>query len=346
LIANVEAHDGERSASLEFLHHLKAPMVDFIRRPPEPGEAVHFPEQPVSFNAEPGLEEVELPAEAPQLAPKAGSPAAETPRDPELDPGFDPEESAHLISPLDPLPSLPVETSSHFAVEAPTIARSIAQPIVQPTIVRPVRESQQRGRSAGWFWRAALAFASVVLLALVVGFGMRRTGKPSAQSSGAAPAEKVVAGPTARASTDVDLLSAPDPEKDPGKDPGQVSALAVSPPATKSERNSDRAPKESQVAKPGAATASASNSGPQAKISRGHGDDLIARDTVTYLDGRTVGKPASKAKPAERFAHQHPSSRKQRGGAIAANTVTYLDTKPAPKVVKPDSGIKHYSELK
>jgi predicted house-cleaning NTP pyrophosphatase (Maf/HAM1 superfamily) len=35
---------------------------------------------------------------------------------------------------------------------------------------------------------------------------------------------------------------------------------------------------------------------------------LIAPDTVTYLDGRTVGKPASKAKP--------------------------------------DSGIKHYSDLK
>jgi hypothetical protein len=34
LVASVEAHDGERSASLDFLHHLKAPMVDFMRRPP------------------------------------------------------------------------------------------------------------------------------------------------------------------------------------------------------------------------------------------------------------------------------------------------------------------------
>ncbi|MGD0793177.1 MAG: hypothetical protein ABR920_15530 [Terriglobales bacterium] len=344
LIASVEAHDGERSASLEFLHHLKAPMGDFLRRPPEPREVVHLSEQPVSFNAEPSLEDVELPAEAPQPAPKDVSPAAEILRDPELDPGFDPEEGARLISPLDPSPSLPVETPSHFAVEAPTIARPTAQPIVQPTIVRPTRvrptrEPQQRDRPAEWFWRAALAFASVVLLALIVGFGMRQTGKPSAQSSGAAPAEKVAAG-----STEVNLLSAADPEKDTEKVPGQVSVLAMSPPAIKSEGNSDRAPKESQVAKAGAATAATAGSG--ARTSRRHGDDLIARDTVTYLDGRTVGKPASKAKPAERFARRHPSSRKQRGGVIAANTVTYLNNKPAPKAAKQDSGVKHSSDLK
>jgi hypothetical protein len=179
LIASVEAHNGERSASLEFLHYLKAPMVDFIRRPPEPselGQAVHFPEPPVSFNAEPSIEDLELPAEAPQVAAKIVSPAAETPLDPELDPRFDIEEGARLISPLDPLPSLPVEPSSHLAVEASTIARPLAEPVAHPTMVRPTREPQRRDRFAGWFWRAALTFASVVLLALVVGFGMRRTG--------------------------------------------------------------------------------------------------------------------------------------------------------------------------
>ncbi len=55
-------------------------------------------------------------------------------------------------------------------------------------------------------------------------------------------------------------------------------------------------------------------------IPRRHGDDLIARDTVTYLN------------------------RKQ-DGVIAASTVT-LDDKPAPKAVKQDSGIKRYSDLK
>jgi hypothetical protein len=308
LIASVEAHDGGRSASLEFVHHLKSPMVDFIRRPPELGQMVYFPEQPVSFNAEPGIEDVQLPAEAPQLAPKAVSPAAEIP--------LDPEEGARLISPPDPLPSLPAEPPSHVAVGAPTIARPIAQPIVQPTIVqptrvRPVRESQQRGRSAGWFWRAALIFASVVLLALVVGFGMRRAGNASAPSSGAVPAEKVA---------------------------------AVSPPAIKSEGNSDRAPKESPVMRTAAAAARTSTASTGAGISRRHGDDLIARDTVTYFDKRTFDKPAPKAKPTKRFAGRHRRSRKHGDGGIAANTVTYLNNKPAPKAAKSGSGIERHSD--
>jgi hypothetical protein len=46
LAATVEAHDGGRSASLEFVHYLKAPMGDFIRRPPEPPEVVLVPEPP------------------------------------------------------------------------------------------------------------------------------------------------------------------------------------------------------------------------------------------------------------------------------------------------------------
>src|ERR1700732_3666451 len=52
LVASVEAHNGERSVSLEFLHYLKAPMPDFIRRPPEPHEAVHSPEKPARFIAD------------------------------------------------------------------------------------------------------------------------------------------------------------------------------------------------------------------------------------------------------------------------------------------------------
>jgi hypothetical protein len=332
LIASVEARDGARSASIEFVHHLKAPMVDFIRRPPEPGEAVHFLEQPVSFNAEPSIEDVELPAEVPQPAPTAISPAAEILLDPGLDPGFDPEDGARLISPPDPLSSLPVEPPGHFAVAASTIAQPIVQStIAQPTIVQPRREPQRRDRSVGWRWRAALTFAGVMLLALVLGFGMRRTGKASATSSGAVPPEKVAA-----ASTDVDLLSAPAPEKDPGKDLGPISAVAVSPPAIKSEGDSDQAPKESPVAKVDAATARV-----RASVSSRHGEDLIARDTVTYLDERY--KPAPKAKPANHFDRRHPSSRKH-DGVVTANTLTYLNN-PAPKAAKQDSGVKHPSNL-
>src|ERR1700730_16624845 len=52
LVASVEAHNGERTTSLEFVHYLKAPMPDVMLRPAAaPHEEVHFPEPPVSFNA-------------------------------------------------------------------------------------------------------------------------------------------------------------------------------------------------------------------------------------------------------------------------------------------------------
>jgi len=325
LIASVEAHNGEHSASLEFVYHLKPPMANFIRRPPEPGEAAHVPEEIVRFTAEPGIEDVELPAEAPQLALRAVSPAAEILLVPELDLGSHPEDGAGLISPMDPLPSLPLEPPPHFTVEA--------SPSARPTIVEPAKD---RHRSARWRWRAALTFASVVLLALVLGFGLRRTSKASAPSSATAPPENIEA-----ASTDVDLLSVPDPEKDSGRNPGQVAALAVSPPAIKSEVNSDHAPTESPVAKADAAVPRTSTASTGATLSRRHAEDLIARDTVTYLDERY--RPAPKAKPANQFAGRHPSSRKH--GVVAANTVTYLNKHPAPKGAKQDSGAKQPSNL-
>src|SRR5450755_5052704 len=71
LIANVETHAGGRPASLEFVHHLRAPMADFIRRPPHAAESV---QEPVSVHIEPGVpgvEDTELPAKALQPTPKA-----------------------------------------------------------------------------------------------------------------------------------------------------------------------------------------------------------------------------------------------------------------------------------
>jgi len=367
LIASVEAHNGERTASLEFLHQLKAPMVDFIRRPPEPRESAHSPEEPVSVHAGPNVEAVELPAEAPQPAPKAVSPAADVLPAPELDR----EEGARLILPTEPLPSVPVEPPSSLAAEAPTIARptsvqttSVEPTLVEPTTVEPAtaeprEKPQPPDRPAGWFWRAALTFASVVLLALVLGFGLRRTDKASAQSSGAAPAEKVAA-----ASTDVGLSSGATPERYPQKDPGQVSAVPVSRPAAavRPDGNSNHAPEESLAAKAGASTAStakpsiakpstsrastaeASTAKAGGTTSHRLGADLIARDTVTYFDERAFNETASRAKPAKRFARQHQRSGKHNGGVIAANTVTYFDKKPAPKAANQNSGVQRQSD--
>jgi hypothetical protein len=315
------------------LHHLKAPMPDFIRRPPESDEAVRLPKQPVSINAE----EVELPAEAPQLAPETASPAAEVLPDSKLDPEPEPAEGSRLILPPDQSPSLPVEPPGYVTV-APTFAQPLARPTELPTTVRPRREPPQRDPSAGWFWRAALALASVVLLALVLAFGIRWTSEVSAsQGSGAGPAEKIAA-----ASTDVSLLSAPVAERVPEKGPGR--SLAVEPPAITSEQNSDHMRKESQVAKAEAVTAAAATAGRGAIVPRRHGNGLIARDTVTYFHHRSFAEAASRAGTSQRFAIRHRSSRKH-DDVIAANAVA-LEDKPVPKAAKQDSGIKRYSDLK
>src|ERR1700675_2674937 len=224
LAASVQAHNGDLAASLEFLHHLKAPMADFIRRPPEPHEAVHSPEKPVRFNADQNGEVVEPPADAPELAPETVSPSAEILHNAELVPELNRDDGACPVLPPHQSPSPPVQPPGHVAAVVSTMARPmISKPtIAKSTIAPSVREWEWRDRPAGWpFWRTALTVVSAALLALILSYGVRRTNKASAQSSG--PTEK------ASPSTGVSLSNAANPKKGPGK----VSALAVSPHAIK-----------------------------------------------------------------------------------------------------------------
>jgi len=274
-----------------------------IRRSPEPRAATRIPEEPVSFPAEPGVEEVELPAALPQLAPETISVAAETLHQLE----FDAEEGEGRISPRDTFLSLPVEPPIQTAEENSTIEQVATRPtmlgptMLGPTMVPPTREPRPFHRPAEWFRHVGLIFASVILLAAVLGLGMRRSGKPSAQSSGAVSAEK-----TAAASTDVNWLSAANPKKNTGKALGQVAPPAP-PPAIKSQANSDPAP-ESPVAKTNRATAAETPAAStQARVSgrgsRRYRDDSIAPDTVVYLD-----KHASAAKAAKSNSDVKPPS--------------------------------------
>src|SRR5260221_4934589 len=68
LVASVEAHSGARSASLEFVHYLKAPMPDFIRKRPETDEAIRLTKEPASINVEQSVGEAGLTATVPQPA--------------------------------------------------------------------------------------------------------------------------------------------------------------------------------------------------------------------------------------------------------------------------------------
>lgn len=49
LVATVETHTDGRSASLDFTHHLRAPMGEFIRKIPEPGDVARLTGQIVNF---------------------------------------------------------------------------------------------------------------------------------------------------------------------------------------------------------------------------------------------------------------------------------------------------------
>ncbi|HKM86668.1 MAG TPA: hypothetical protein VJW96_10705 [Terriglobales bacterium] len=336
LIANVEAHDGQRSASLEFVHHLRAPMGDFMRRPPAPLEAVHSREQPVRSSAKPGIEVVELPADAPRSAVMKVSPTAEIPLPRELD--SRPEQGARPIVPQVPSPPPAVKPPGYFAVEDMAMAQAtMVSPV--PVIVPPRKATDHRDRSAGWRWRATLTFAGMVLLGVVLAFGIRRAGKDARQNSGTLKVDKIAASagvnpldvnPLAVNPLDENPLAVnrsivTDSRTDP-RGPGNVSGSALPPAAVNSAVSSGHAPEEAQIAKVARPAAS-----PRAGASRNDGNDLIARDTVIYLDKRF--EPAPKAKQPTALARRHPKPRPHSGGVIAANSVTYLN-KPAPNAGK------------
>src|SRR5258706_85490 len=159
------------------------------------------------------------------------------------------------------------------SVEAHNGGRSTAL----PTTARPRCASPRHDR-AGWSWRVSLALASVVLMAMVLAFGMRQTGKASSQSSGSSPAENV-----AGASTEMNLMSAMVPKAEAKENP-------MSPPAAKSEHNSDHTPKEPQVATGGATTSGDTTAG---TTTAGSGDGPAqARGQVDRARHRHLFRPA------------------------------------------------------
>jgi hypothetical protein len=180
-----------------------------------------------------------------------------------------------------------------------------------------------------------------LMLALVFGFGTRPSNKATAQSSGAASAASIANASVVR-------------EKNSGKHQG-------APAATKPEGHPNNGPKESSGAKVNAPRAKALSEAPtealtgvptgvptktvETGVSSGHGDGLIARDTVTYLDKGAFDQAASKPKVSQSSTLPQPISGKH-DGVIAENSVTVLNNNPTPKAAKQDSGIKRYSDLK
>jgi hypothetical protein len=381
LIANVESHDGDRSASLDFVHHLKAPMIDFIRRPLQSAGSTGIIEVPISFDGEAGFDDVEVPAAILPLEPVRFSLAArvlqqadsvvEEPTTPpmpeavvspgevgdsaarvELDNRSSVAESiveAALIAqiPIDetkiePSPieqemmepaavdlSAP-ERSENLVGERTTFQEmTVDEPVVERTTTiekteqwkapvaqnnRSTRPRPTISRPTPSFVRPVLTLAAVVLLALLLGFGLRRNGKAAAQIP-------VPEQGTASASNVASNVAATFPVPLPNK--------SVQLPAHTGEENSNSAQAPSTATKAKATTAASPHKS-QAAVSPKRNGELVAHDTVTYLDPRF--KPLPKA--SKQVAGVHPISHKRGGGVVAANKVTYLDQIPAAKSPK------------
>ncbi len=189
-----------------------------------------------------------------------------------------------------------------------------------PTPSRPIwpaimqhRFSQQLSPRLGII-TASLASLGL-LLVLVVGL---RSGRTDATPQPAvAPA--AVSSPSSSSAASSSAVSNPAANGDAGKSSASVKpapVTAITKPAAKPAVIA-----KASAPKPAAAQANTSASKKSAASTRDlrrHTDDLIARDTVTYLD-----RPNSKTAP--KAAETAPRARKRHNGEIAENSVTYLN---------------------
>lgn len=165
----------KKSRSIEYLQRLKPMMADLLRKWPTSEEKVSGKDAGFSFNAEQQeTGDVELPSAADQ--PSAQHELSAQPTHIE-EPVF--ADSARLISP--PAPPKPASPSlSVFSITG--------EPIVWEE-----SETERGNRSEVWFWRAAVGFASVALLILVLGMALRRSPATPAHTGSTAGTQTVAA---------------------------------------------------------------------------------------------------------------------------------------------------------
>ncbi len=334
LVATVETHNGGRSASLEFLHYLKAPMPDFMRRQPELQTELPLVDEPDRENDGLKLTRESESAQVFQIAIPAVAPLPET--------AVDFEKEAIVIA--IPVMRPPVEVPTNLAAEEPIVvpvatisietvgteAAITGTPSAETRIVerlperegsQPPPQSTRLDQSSGWLWRTALTSCALIVLAVLLAFGMRRSGQASERNLGATVLDQSAIVPSESASGSASNSA---------KDSTKVVASATSP-TVHSDANSSQVVKQIPINQSAPAIEK-----PRAKAARHSENDIIARDTVTYLDKRfqprASSEPARKSQTATHVARRHRSPHHQ-GDVVAANKVTYLD-KPAAKSAK------------
>ncbi len=171
-----EIREQGKSKSIEYLQRLKPMVTDLLRRWPanEPKQPGPEKGDEFSFNAESQYsDDMELPSNHNQ---RQSEPAHMPSPKPEF------AESARLVSPPSPQKPSSLATSI-FSITGEPISWDEAEP-------------EPRGSSEVWFWRAAVGFACMALLILVLGMALRKT--PSMPAHAAAPAESQTVAATPR----------------------------------------------------------------------------------------------------------------------------------------------------
>ncbi len=302
LTANVAAHTGAHSSFLDFVHHLGAPMGDFVRRPPKAKFESIANVTPVSFNDEPNLApEVEIPTgvqiPAPIALPFIEAPKLERPKI-----AASPAPTLPMASQIPVVPAA-VSDPQADAKDASTVGTEEVPP--RPTRQRPrhgitiilhrsrptpkirVRTTNEAG---GWFLRVATGFALIVALSAIPIVGIRDVDPLVPKVS--ADAEKIVP-QEASQETSASRTTMPETAKVPAEIRNQSKEFSAAPvPSVKQPL------RQGATARNQAQTRELASDAPliyrdkpavkahsrHDKVHHQHQDDSIAEDTVTYID--------------------------------------------------------------
>ena len=166
-----EIREQGKSKSVEYLQRLKPMMADLLRKWPASSEAKPSgSEQGAEFNFNAEAEcsdDLELPANDHRRQSEPTQMASQLPES---------AENARLVSPV-----------SRANKQKPATADSSIFSITGEPISWDEAEPERSGNSEVWFWRAAVGFACVALVILVLGMALRKS--PAVPAQAAAPPE-------------------------------------------------------------------------------------------------------------------------------------------------------------
>jgi hypothetical protein len=213
------------------------------------------------------------------------------------------------------------EVPKDVDVPAPLESRSFESRSPEPRNPEPQSFDSQSykrpnyDRSPGLLLTVGVTLTSMaLLLTLVFGLSMRRR----TPSPIPAVADRAPSGAGASAAPGTNLPSSVVPTADSGNRPARVSHSPDSAPAPKSEARPAAPPaKASSITKVKNGARKASPATALANSSHVHGDHLIARDTVTYLNRPKAAVPQKSSVGL--------NANDRRVGVVAENTVTNLN---------------------